>query len=113
MVKTRPESDVDPGSGNVLIDLGFPDAEEMDTKVRLAVAINNILDARNLNQKDAAKLLGINQPKVSALRNYRLDGFSVRRLMHFATALEYDVVIELRPHAASDGAARVVVVQAA
>ncbi len=74
-----------------------------DLKVRvLAVAINNILAERKLTQKEAAKLLGINQPKVSALQRYRLDGFSVARLMQFVTALEYDVVIELR-HKASVG----------
>jgi hypothetical protein len=39
----------------------------------------------------------VNQPKVSALKGYKLEGFSVQRLMHFATALDHDVVIEIRP----------------
>jgi len=52
--------------------------------------------------------LGVNQPKVSAVKGYKLARFSVERLMHFATALEHDVVIEIRPHAAAEGAARVV-----
>jgi predicted XRE-type DNA-binding protein len=43
----------------------------------------------------------VNQPKVSALKGYKLEGFSVERLMHFATALEHDVVIEIRPRAAA------------
>jgi hypothetical protein len=30
----------------------------------------------------------VNQPKISALKHYKLEGFSVERLMHFATALE-------------------------
>jgi hypothetical protein len=47
----------------------------------------------------------VNQPKVSALKGYKLEGFSVERLMHFATALEHDV-IEIRPHPAAKGAAR-------
>ncbi len=113
MVESFPGSNVYMGSGNVLVDLGFPNAEEMTTKVRLAVAINNILAERKLTQKEAAKLLGINQPKVSALQRYRLDGFSVARLMQFVTALEYDVVIELRPRPASEGEGRVLVVHAA
>jgi hypothetical protein len=44
-------------------------------------------------------VLGVNQPKISALEHYKLEGFSVERLMHFATALEHDVVIEIRPRA--------------
>jgi len=101
------------GSGNVFADLNLPDAEELHTKLRLIVAINRIVGERALTQKAAAKLLGINQPKVSALQHYKLDGFSVERLMHFVTALEYDVVIELRPRPASEGQARVLVVHAA
>jgi predicted XRE-type DNA-binding protein len=109
LVETRPGSNVYLGSGNVFVDLGFPDAEEMTTKVRLAVAINNILAKRKLAQKEAAKLLGINQPKISALQNYKLDGFSVERLMSFATVLGYDVLIQLKPRAAAGGTGRVVV----
>ena len=47
----------------------------------------------------AAEVLGVNQPKISALKHYKLEGFSVERLMHFATALEHDVVIEIRAKA--------------
>src|ERR1051326_4220593 len=81
------------GSGNVFADLGLRDVDEKHTRVRLAVAINNIIRARGLSQMSAASLLQINQPKVSALANYRLDGFSVERLMHFLNALGRDVEI--------------------
>ena len=91
----------------------MPNAEELGTKVRLAASLNAILAARKLTQAETARLLGVNQPKVSALKGYKLEGFSVERLMHFATALEHDVVIEIRPHAAAEGAARVMVVGAA
>ena len=57
-------------------------------------------------------MLGVNQPKVSALKGYKLKGFSVERLMHFATALQHDVVIEIRPRAVAKGARRVRVVGA-
>jgi hypothetical protein len=50
---------------------------------------------------------------VSALKGYKLEGFSVERLMHFVTALEHDVVIEIRPRAEKEGAGRVLVVGAA
>jgi len=64
-------------------------------------------------RRGRAWLLGVNQPKVSALKGYKLEGFSVERLMHFATALQHDVVIEIRPRAAAKGASRVMVVGAA
>jgi predicted XRE-type DNA-binding protein len=85
----------------------------LGTKVRLLASLNAILAERKLTQAEAARLLGVNQPKVSALKGYKLEGFSVERLMHFATALEHDVVIEIRPRAAAKGAARVMVVGAA
>ena len=89
------------GSGNVFADLGFADADERQTKVRLAHAINAILASRRLTQAAAAAALGINQPKVSALARYRLDGYSVERLMTFLTALDRDVEIVIRKRARS------------
>ena len=83
-------------SGNVFGDLGFADAEERQTKVRLAAAINQLLSQRRLSQTAVARQLGINQPKVSALLNYKLEGFSVERLMCFLTALDQDVKIVIR-----------------
>lgn len=82
-------------TGNVFADLGLPDAVELDTKVRLAVAINHRIEARRLTQVAAAKTLGVNQPKVSALKNYQLEGFSVERLMNFLTALGSDIEIRV------------------
>jgi predicted XRE-type DNA-binding protein len=97
------------GSGNVFADLGFADAEERQTKVRLAFAINQILGRRQLPQAEAAHQLGINQPKISALSNYRLEGFSVERLMHFLTALDQDVEILIRRKPRTRRPARILV----
>jgi predicted XRE-type DNA-binding protein len=83
-------------SGNVFADLGLADAEEKQTKVRLAVAINQIIETMGLSQAATAERLHINQPKVSALRNYRLSGFSVERLINFLNALGRDVEIVIR-----------------
>ena len=104
---------IEESSGNVFADLGLPNAEERNTKLRLCVYISRAISERKLSQAEAARLLGINQPKVSALQRYKLEGFSVERLMHFATALAYDVVIELRPRASLEGHGRVIVVAAA
>jgi predicted XRE-type DNA-binding protein len=99
------------GSGNVFADLGLPDPGERQTKTRLAVAINRIIKVRNLKQAEAALLLGVPQPKVSALVNYRLDGFSVEKLMDFIVALGRDVEIVVRP-VRGDAEARVSVLEA-
>lgn len=93
------------GSGNVFADLGFADAEERQTKLRLAHAINEAIGERKLTQAQAAKLLAATQPKVSALTRYKLDGFSVERLMTFLTALDRDVqiVIKKKPRSRATG----------
>ncbi|MHB8624475.1 MAG: helix-turn-helix domain-containing protein [Sulfuricaulis sp.] len=99
---------VDEGSGNVLVDLGLSDAAELTTKVQLAAAINQQIEARSLSQITVAELLSINQPKVSALQNYKLDGFSVERLMTFLTGLGSDIEIRIRrPNRASNRAGRI------
>jgi len=85
-----------PSSGNVFADLGLPNAEERQTKVRLAVAINHMIQTTGLSQADVAERLHVNQPKISALANYRLSGFSVERLIHFLNALGRDVEIVIR-----------------
>jgi predicted XRE-type DNA-binding protein len=96
MAKARSRTKIIPSLGNVFADLGLPFAEEKQTKVRLAVAINKIIRDRQLSQTVAARRLRVNQPKVSALGNYRLEGFSVERLMKFLTALDRDVEIVIR-----------------
>ena len=99
---------VDEGSGNVLVDLGLSDAAELTTKVQLAAAINQQIEARSLSQISVAELLSVNQPKVSALQNYKLDGFSVERLMTFLTGLGSDIEIRIRkPKRASNRAGRI------
>jgi predicted XRE-type DNA-binding protein len=77
-------------------DLGYADAEERQTKLRLAHAINSVVARRRLTQAAAAEKLNINRPKVSALANYKLHGFPVARLMTFLTALDQDVEIVIR-----------------
>jgi predicted XRE-type DNA-binding protein len=112
MARTRKQNDISESSGNVFADLGFSDAEERKTKVRLAAAINQLLSRQSLSQTEAARRLGVNQPKVSALRNFKLEGFSVERLMHFLTALDQDVEIVIRSKPRSRRAAKIVVTAA-
>ena len=98
MVKKR-EADipVTEGSGNVFADMGLPEPEEELTKAQLASHIRQVIKRRRLTQVTAAGLMGIDQPKVSALLNGRLANFSSERLMRLLTALGQDVEITVRP----------------
>ena len=107
MPKRKNKAEVVPSSGNVFTDLGVNNAEEKQTKVRLAVAINQIIQGRKLSQTAAARRLDVNQPKVSALSNYQLAGFSVERLMDFLTALDRDVDIVIRRTSRSQKGGRI------
>ena len=80
-------------SGNVFADLGFQDAKERLVKAGLALKINKIIEKRKLKQIAAAKVLGINQPKISALACGRLKDFSIERLIEFLNKLDQDVKI--------------------
>jgi predicted XRE-type DNA-binding protein len=97
-------TEVTHGTTNVFSDLAYADAGERQLKTRLALAINNLLKVRKLKQREIAEILGVPQPKVSALKNYRLDQFSVQKLMGFLTTLNQDVEIMIRPHANSEEA---------
>ena len=112
MAKRKAKAGVMASSENVFADLGVRNAEEKQTKVRLAVAINQILQARKLSQTAAARRLKVNQPKVSALSNYQLEGFSVERLMNFLTALDRDVDIVIRRRSGTRRGGRIVVTAA-
>ena len=106
------QEEVTRGTGNVFTDLGYVDAEERQAKLRLAHAINSILASERLSQAAAAARLGVGQPKVSALAHYKLEGFSVERLMTFLTALDRDVEITIRKRSRTRRAGRVIVVAA-
>ena len=93
-------------------DLGYPDAAERQAKLRLAYALNQVLEHRGLTQTAAATILGLSQPKVSALKNYKLAGFSVERLLTCLTALGQDVQIVVKDKPRSRSSARITVVAA-
>ena len=91
---------IEMGSGNVFVDLGLPDADERQLRVQLAARLNDLLKAEGLTQAAAAKRLGIAQPHVSELKNYKLGRFSSERLLHYITLMNRDVEIFIRPRAA-------------
>jgi predicted XRE-type DNA-binding protein len=88
---------VEQSSGNVFADLGLSNADEALAKAELARRIGVIIKKRGLSQVDAAKLLDVDQPKVSALTRGVLSGFSTGRLLRFLSLLNCDVNIVLKP----------------
>jgi len=84
-------------SGNVFADLGFSNAEEMETKAQLVSQINSILRKRKLTQKEAGEILGIAQARVSLLSRGGLSGFSIDRLLRFLNKLDREVEIIIKP----------------
>jgi predicted XRE-type DNA-binding protein len=97
------------GTTNIFADLGFPDAAEHQAKLRLAYALNQALAARKLSLAGAAKALGVTEPCMSALRRYRLAGFSMERVIKLLVALDQDVEIVLRRKPRSRKSGRIVV----
>ena len=82
---------IETGSGNVFKDLGLADPDERQLRVQLAARLNDLLQAEGLTQAAAAKLLGMAQPHVSELKNYKLSRFSSERLLHCITLLNRDM----------------------
>ena len=108
--KSVAEIPVMEGNGNVFAELGFAEPEEELTKAQLASELREIIKRRRLTQVAAAALMGIDQPKVSALLNGRLTNFSSDRLMRLLTALGQDVeiTVKAKPHNRAHGRIRVV-----
>lgn len=85
------------GADNVLVDLGFDDAEELSAKAVLAVKLNELIDKRGLSQTEAAEITGMTQPKVSQVRRCKLQNISLERLMQALVSLDQHVEIVVRP----------------
>ena len=111
--KHEPHIPVTPSSGNVFADLGFAEPEEELAKAQLASHIRRIIRRRRLTQVAAAALMGIDQPKVSALLNGRLANFSTDRLLRLLTALGQDVEIVVKEKASDHERGRISVVDEA
>lgn len=85
------------GSGNVFADLGLADAEKLKIKTGLVIEIRKAMRSRGLTQQEAAKLMGITQPKVSDMMRGDFSNLSERKLMDCLTRLGYDIEIKVLP----------------
>jgi predicted XRE-type DNA-binding protein len=89
-----PNSVVD-SSGNVFADLGLPHSDMDMLKYRIAAAISDTVKKRDLTQVEAARILRIDQAKISAILRGRLTGFSVERLVGYLVMLGRDIDIHI------------------
>jgi len=83
-------------SGNVFADLGLPKPDDLLAKAELTAKIIEEIQRRGLTQSQAGSILGIDQPKVSALKQGHLSSFSIERLMRFLVLLGRDVEITVK-----------------
>ena len=104
------EISVQASSGNVFADLGLANSDEMLVKAELARKISEIITKQQMTQAEAAELLGIDQPKVSALTRGKLSGFSTIRLFRFLNALgrDIEILVKVKPTSRSQARTKVV-----
>ena len=95
--------EVQRGSGNVYADLGLPDAEKLKIKTGLVIEIRKAMRRLGLTQQEAARRMGVSQPKVSDMMRGDFSNLSERKLMDCVTRLGYDIEINLRPATAETG----------
>ncbi len=101
-----PNREFTPSSGNVFADLNLPKADDLLAKAELAAKIIAEIQRRRLTQSQAADLLGIDQPKISALKQGKLSGFSIERLVRLLLRLGHDVEIMVKSRSRSRAAAK-------
>lgn len=88
---------IEKGSGNIFQDIGVVHPERVLFRAQIMIRIGEIIKERGMTQKQAAKLLGLPQSKVSCLINGKLSMFSLEHLFEILNALDRDVEIIIKP----------------
>ena len=96
---------IEASSGNVFADLGIPNPDLALAKAELVQRIRTIIVERKFTQSSAAQILGLDQPKVSALVRGRVEGYSLDRLFRFLNALGQRIEINVMSNRSSKSAA--------
>jgi predicted XRE-type DNA-binding protein len=92
------ETEMEESSGNIFADLGLDNADELYTRACLGVQVMKILRERDYSQKEAAELLGVKQPEISAIMRAKFSRFSQERLIGFLNKLNQKVTIQVSHH---------------
>ena len=95
--------EVQRSSRNVYADLDLPDADKLKIKTGLVIEIRKAMRRLELTQQEAAKRMGITQPKVSDMMRGDFSNLSERKLMDCLNRLGYDIEIKVKPATASLG----------
>jgi predicted XRE-type DNA-binding protein len=98
-------------SGNVYANTDHSNSEEALAKAELAILISSVIKRKKLTQKKAAELIGIDQPKISAIIRGQLSGFTLDRLFRFLMALGMNIIIKVKPYTARSTAPCIQVIQ--
>jgi predicted XRE-type DNA-binding protein len=103
------EINVKASIGNVFEDLGLPNSSQLLIKAELVRQISEIISNRQLTQVEVAEILGVDQPKISALIKGKLSGFSTERLFRFLNALGCDVeiMVKIKPEGSKQATTKV------
>ncbi|HLJ82665.1 MAG TPA: helix-turn-helix transcriptional regulator [Candidatus Eremiobacteraceae bacterium] len=108
VVKSR-ENRVIRAGKNVFAELNLPDADVVFAKARLVVALAGAIKAQNLSQVEAARMIGLTQPKVSRLLRGDTRGFTIDKIVQLLTRLKRDVEIKVTRAPAKTAVGRVMI----
>lgn len=95
--------EIETSSGNVFLDLGLPDAEQLKIKSGLVIEITRAVRRLGLTQEEAGRQMGISQAKVSGLMRGDFSNLSEQKLMECLNRLGYNIEIKLSPATDSVG----------
>jgi predicted XRE-type DNA-binding protein len=101
------ENRVEYGSGDVFADLGLDLTADERMRIEVARQISQAIADAKLTQAEAARQIGVDQAKISAITRGRIDGFSLQRLVGFLLLLGWDVDIRFRPSSSKRGQVRI------
>ena len=103
--------EIEQGSTNVYQDLGYPDADKMQVKAALAAKIGDIIKTRRLTQTQAGEILGITQPKLSAMLRGQFRGISEAKMIESLNrpGRDVEIIVHKPTRTSKSGETRVVI----
>ena len=89
---------IEKGSGNIFRDLGFPpgEAQNLIMRAELMIKIEQFVSKSGMTQKEAARLLGITQPRLNLLLKRKIELFSLDALVNMVARAGMQVKLTVR-----------------